>query len=576
MKRKLLKIFLPVILCAAASVVTESRVCPINFGTLVYAGETENIETGIEISQLAAPSGVLAPGSAFGISGVIDNSAGELTRIYGGIYKSDGKTPASYCEDTLTDGEYSLSTKFDNDLTFNTLSPGKYFYIIYVTDKSGNTVTAVKSDFSVAEKGAFPSNINIAQYSLPADTLPLGCDFRAIGAIYSSYALTSVKVGVYGADGKEELMSFSDSPYTSVYDLKAKADKKLSFSKLPAGSYIYRAEATDLLGNSKTVLEKAFTVAEKAPSEISVCGETTPTGKIREGYGLWVKGSIYSANSLKSVTAGIYKSGKAVNKHTASFRAGRNYYDLGEMDNYLLFNTLSEGDYLYKVTATDIKGKTTTLINAPFKVINASSEKNTTPALDVIDISSHNGEVDWEKVKAAGVEYVILRAGRTSTTDANYAEDPMFDENYKKAKAAGLKVGAYIYTVSFNKTETEYSISQLLKTLKGKTFDLPVFIDMENDTRYVPLGKELNDIADYGCELIEKGGYKAGVYASLNYFTHYIKTDTKKRGIWLASYPTDHTVFNYSDFCDIWQYNTTETIDGVEGAVDKSYMYMTE
>ena len=89
MKRKLLKIFLPVILCAAASVVTESRVCPINFGTLVYAGESENIEAGIEISQLAAPSGVLAPGSAFGISGVIDNSAGEFTRIYGGIYKSD-------------------------------------------------------------------------------------------------------------------------------------------------------------------------------------------------------------------------------------------------------------------------------------------------------------------------------------------------------------------------------------------------------------------------------------------------------------------------------------------------------
>ncbi len=225
------------------------------------------------------------------------------------------------------------------------------------------------------------------------------------------------------------------------------------------------------------------------------------------------------------------------------------------------------------MTATDIKGKTKTLINAPFTVINASSEVNTTPAVNVIDISSHNADVDWEKVKAAGTDFVILRAGRTNISDANYAEDPNFDKNYKAAKAAGLKVGAYIYTSAFNKTEMDYSISQLLKTLKGKSFDLPVFLDMESDPRYVPLGKELDSIADYGCELIEKGGYEAGIYASLNYFSHYIKTD---RPMWLAAYPPDYTQLNYSDFCDIWQYCVTESIDGVEGEVDKSYLYINE
>ena len=563
MKRKTSVLILSLIIGAAAALPSPAVLS-------VYAAEAES---GIKIEQLKAPEGGLLPGGAFGVSGIIDNTDKTFTGVFGGIYAADGHTPVSYCEDSINEATYDLKTVFDNQLVFNELAPGKYYYIIYLKDKNGNTQTAVKTEFYVSNKGAFPSNIQITQHAMPADTMPLNGNFRAVGVIYSSYALMSVKVGIYNAENKTEIMSYEAEPHTAEYDLKNIPEKKLPFSTLPEGSYIYRVEATDLIGNSKAVIEKNFTVAAVAPSDIAVCGETSPTGKLRAGYGLLVKGSVYSANDLKSVTAGLYKSGRPINKHTSNFRNPRNFYDLAEMDNYLLFNKLGEGKYTYKVTATDTKGRTKTLINAPFTVINASSEVNTTPAVSGIDISSHNADVDWEKVKAAGTDFVILRAGRTNISDANYAEDPNFDKNYKAAKAAGLKVGAYIYTSAFNKTEMDYSISQLLKTLKGKSFDLPVFLDMESDPRYVPLGKELDSIADYGCELIEKGGYEAGIYASLNYFSHYIKTD---RPMWLAAYPPDYTQLNYSDFCDIWQYCVTESIDGVEGEVDKSYLYINE
>lgn len=94
-----------------------------------------------------------------------------------------------------------------------------------------------------------------------------------------------------------------------------------------------------------------------------------------------------------------------------------------------------------------------------------------------LDISQHNGNIDFKIVKAAGNDFVILRAGYGWSTDQ---KDSKFDEYYAQAKAAGLKVGAYHYSYARNASEAKAEADCFLNWIKGKVFEMPVYIDMEN------------------------------------------------------------------------------------------------
>ena len=171
-----------------------------------------------------------------------------------------------------------------------------------------------------------------------------------------------------------------------------------------------------------------------------------------------------------------------------------------------------------------------------------------------IDVSKWNNTVDYKSVKSAGVTGVIIQCGYGMESSQ---KDPYFDKNYRKAKEN--KIGAYLYSYAKSVSEAKREANVCLKWIKGKKFDLPIYIDMEEEG-LTYLGKStLTKIATEFCKIIEKAGYKAGVYANANWFRNYLdyKKLKSKYSIWLAQYASS------KDFgCDIWQYTDALMING--------------
>lgn len=184
-----------------------------------------------------------------------------------------------------------------------------------------------------------------------------------------------------------------------------------------------------------------------------------------------------------------------------------------------------------------------------------------------IDVSEHQANIDFKKVKKSGVEFVIIRAGYGRET---YQKDKYFEQNYKNAKAVGLKVGAYWYSYADGVEDAKKEAKACLACIKGKKFDLPVYFDLE-DASQTHLGKStLTKMAEVFCEAIKKNGFIPGVYANLNWFKNYLNYEglKKKYSIWLAQYNSTKDLS-----CDIWQYSSTGKVDGISGNCDMNISY---
>ena len=300
-----------------------------------------------------------------------------------------------------------------------------------------------------------------------------------------------------------------------------------------------------------------------------------------QGKVMSIKGSIFSTHTIESVTGGIYKAEDSDCDYNDDFvftiEGGRKSFNLSLIDNDIVFNQLPVGEYVYKVAVTDVNGYTKEVINSTFRIRSSEqSDELQQAVMKGIDVSELNGDIDWEKVYADGIDFAVIRAGMTYNGDANYHQDSNFEKNYEGAKNAGLKIGAYLYTSAINKSEMKADIEGLIKTLEGKSLDMPVYIDFETN-RQTSLNKQaLTEIAAYGCQLLSENGYKAGVYTSYNWFRDYIdmaalnETDCE---IWLAFWPNDASTVNMSDFCVTWQYCSDGTVKGITGDVDGDYRY---
>ncbi len=199
-----------------------------------------------------------------------------------------------------------------------------------------------------------------------------------------------------------------------------------------------------------------------------------------------------------------------------------------------------------------------------------------------IDVSVFQGEIDWNAVAADGVKFAVIRSATTNLGSAEFIPDSKFEQNYAAAKAAGLKLGTYMYTCANSKAEMQSNINELLNTLGGKQFDMPVYLDIEQATRQSDLGKEaLTEVISYGCSLLRAAGYQAGVYANKNWYTNYIDADKlRSEGveIWMAAWPysdkaADPADYDYSAECKVWQYSSSGSVSGISGRVDVDVRY---
>ena len=188
-----------------------------------------------------------------------------------------------------------------------------------------------------------------------------------------------------------------------------------------------------------------------------------------------------------------------------------------------------------------------------------------------IDVSEFQGTIDWAKVKNDGVEFAILKLGNIYDTDANY-KDSKFDTNYKNARANGIKVGAYIYNYCNTVDNLKKGLDWAFEKLAGKELDLPLYLDMEDKTIAVETVDSLTNQCNEFAKIVKEKGYKAGVYANLNWLKNELNPSKfdKDISVWVAQY---YKECQYEGKYDIWQYTSSGKVSGISGNCDMNYLY---
>ena len=187
-----------------------------------------------------------------------------------------------------------------------------------------------------------------------------------------------------------------------------------------------------------------------------------------------------------------------------------------------------------------------------------------------VDLSEWNGDIDFNKVKKSGVTCVILRAGYGK--DDNQ-EDNKFNEYYRQAKNAGLNVGAYWYSYATTIDAAKAEVRNCMKTIRGKEFDLPVFLDVEEYRQAVLPRRTLTDIISTFCDGVKGYGFDVGMYSAKSMLVDSAYPDelASKYLIWMAA--PNNSYNELPAFVDIHQYSWNGKVDGIRGDVDLNYIY---
>ncbi len=178
-----------------------------------------------------------------------------------------------------------------------------------------------------------------------------------------------------------------------------------------------------------------------------------------------------------------------------------------------------------------------------------------------IDVSKHNGDIDFERVKGDDYQFVFIKASEGKTY-----KDAAFDRNYRAARQADLKVGAYHF---FRKNRTgQEQADNLLSAIKGKTLDLPLVIDLEDDwgngatvSRQTAIERVMQMI-----DILNKAGYQVMIYTNLDGYEKYYKDLLVDCDLWLCSFTSPDLLPEFPHA--IQQFSHEGTVDGVIGKVD--------
>jgi GH25 family lysozyme M1 (1,4-beta-N-acetylmuramidase) len=196
-----------------------------------------------------------------------------------------------------------------------------------------------------------------------------------------------------------------------------------------------------------------------------------------------------------------------------------------------------------------------------------------------IDVSTWQQVIDWKKVKAAGIEFAIIRLGFRGYGSGALVLDDYFHRNMQGATAAGIKVGVYFFTQAINEREAVEEASMCLEYVRGYKLSYPIVIDIEDAGSSTARANSLTNeqrtkICIAFCETVRSGGYSAAVYANKYYFTSMLQTSQLNRYIiWLAHYTTASSS-SYAGRYDIWQHSSTGRVNGISGNVDMNISYL--
>lgn len=187
-----------------------------------------------------------------------------------------------------------------------------------------------------------------------------------------------------------------------------------------------------------------------------------------------------------------------------------------------------------------------------------------------VDVSAHQGEIDWEQVRSAGMEFAIIRIGYRGYTSGGIYEDEYARKNLAGAKAAGLKVGVYFYSQALDEGEARREAQFCIDLLDGEALDLPVVFDWEyagEDTRSAEMTQDaLMACTRAFCQEVEEAGYEAMIYFNPHIAENLLRLEElQEYPFWLAMY-TDQMTWPHQ--IEMWQYTASGSVPGISGDAD--------
>ncbi len=196
-----------------------------------------------------------------------------------------------------------------------------------------------------------------------------------------------------------------------------------------------------------------------------------------------------------------------------------------------------------------------------------------------VDVSEHQGDIDWSRVKQSGIDFAIIRVGgRGYGENGKLVADEKFEKNLEGAKAAGLKVGVYFFSQAMNAEEAEEEARFALELIDGAELQLPVYFDWEHIVFGEPArtdkvsGAVVTDCAIAFCDAISDAGYKTGIYTNLDMSYYGYKMERlADYNFWTAavgSYPYAYYAFS------VWQYSFKGDIPGINAPCDMDMMFV--
>ncbi len=200
-----------------------------------------------------------------------------------------------------------------------------------------------------------------------------------------------------------------------------------------------------------------------------------------------------------------------------------------------------------------------------------------------IDVSEHQDEIKWKKVKSSGADFVFIRAGYRSAESGELREDADFRTNMKKAEKAGIMRGAYFFSQALNEAEAVEEAEYLLDLVKRYDVEMPLVIDYELydggrlqqkvEAGEMPASSMYHDVVLAFCRRVEKAGYESAVYANYDMLTNYMDSTLldDEAVIWAAQ---------YGGACDVkgnylyWQCAEDSAVGGIDGPADHDIWYI--
>ena len=254
--------------------------------------------------------------------------------------------------------------------------------------------------------------------------------------------------------------------------------------------------------------------------------------------------------------------------------------------------TTATGKTTAQSGTTTVTGKTTTKTNtttATTKATTTTAKTTAKPAatttvityatkpgigagaiFEGVDVSVYQGNIDWNKAKADGIEFAIMRAGYGKYVSQ---KDKYFDQNMKNAKAAGLPCGVYWFSYALTPEDAIKEADACYEVIKNYKLEYPVSFDMETESQMKLPKETVAQIIEAFCGRMESYGYYTTLYTYASFLNY--KVDDRifdKYDIWVAHYNTSKPAFNRN--YGLWQYSCTGSVWGITGNVDRDYVYL--